>query len=102
MHDQDNSKEQLIAENEELRRRLASLDAADLEHEETLGALRESEGRYRALAESACDIIYVLDRQGSLLYANRAAAQRDRHCRRPTRRQEANGAFPARHGAKTP
>ncbi len=75
MHDQDKSREQLTAENEELRRRLASLESADLEHGKMLETLRESEGRYRALAESAYDIIYVLDRQGSLLYANRAAAR---------------------------
>ena len=38
-------------------------------------ALRESERRYRALAESTRDIIFVLDRQGTLLYANQAASQ---------------------------
>jgi PAS domain S-box-containing protein len=38
-------------------------------------ALRQSEGRYRALAESTHDIIYILDPQGTLLYANRAASQ---------------------------
>jgi two-component system sensor histidine kinase UhpB len=38
-------------------------------------ALRESEGRYRALAESTRDIIYILDRQGTLLYANQAASR---------------------------
>ncbi len=38
-------------------------------------ALRQNEGRYRALAESTRDIIYILDRQGTLLYANPAAAQ---------------------------
>ena len=36
-------------------------------------ALRESERRYRTLAESTRDIIYILDRQGTLLYANQAA-----------------------------
>jgi PAS domain S-box-containing protein len=38
-------------------------------------ALRQSERSYRALAESTRDIIYILDRQGTLLYANQAAAQ---------------------------
>ena len=36
-------------------------------------ALRESEERYRTLAESTRDIIYILDRQGKLLYANHTA-----------------------------
>jgi PAS domain S-box-containing protein len=39
-------------------------------------ALRQSEARYRALTESTRDIIYILDRQGTLLYANGAAS----HC----------------------
>ena len=38
-------------------------------------ALRQSEGRYRALAESTRDMIFILDRQGTLLYANQAASQ---------------------------
>jgi PAS domain S-box-containing protein len=75
MHDQDKSAEQLIAENEELRRRLATLQAAELERKSSLDTLRESEGRYRALSESTNDIIYILDRQGSLLYANQAASR---------------------------
>lgn len=38
-------------------------------------ALQESEGRYRAVAESTRDIIYILDREGTLLFANKAASQ---------------------------
>jgi len=38
-------------------------------------ALRQSEGRYRAMAETTRDIIFVLDEQGTLLYANQAASQ---------------------------
>ena len=75
MDDQDRNTVQLTAENEELKRRLAALEAADFERRQNLEALRESEWRYRELAESATDIIYVLDRQGNLLYANRAAAR---------------------------
>ncbi len=37
-------------------------------------ALRESEERYRKLAESTTDMIYIADRDGSILYANASAA----------------------------
>jgi PAS domain S-box-containing protein len=39
-------------------------------------ALRESEERYRKLAESTTDIIYILDKEATLLYANQCAAAR--------------------------
>ena len=38
-------------------------------------ALRQSEERYRALAESTRDVIFILNQQGTLLYANQAASQ---------------------------
>jgi len=38
-------------------------------------SLRASEHRYRALAESTRDIIYVVDASGAVVYANRAAVQ---------------------------
>ena len=37
-------------------------------------ALRQSEERYRSLAESTTDMIYITDRDGVILYANRSAA----------------------------
>ncbi len=37
-------------------------------------ALRKSEERYRKLAESTTDMIYIADRNGNILYANSSAA----------------------------
>jgi PAS domain S-box-containing protein len=75
MSDQDKAKQQLIEELAELRRRVATLEGIDRERRRAEEELRRSEGRYRALAESTRDIIYILDRQGTLLYANQAASQ---------------------------
>ena len=72
---QEKSKQELIEENEELRRRVAVLEAAETDRKHSEEALRLSEGCYRALAESARDIIFILDRQGTILYANQAASR---------------------------
>ena len=75
MLDQDKGKQQLIEELAGLRQRVAALESSDAERKSAEDALRQSEGRYRALAESTRDIIFILDRQGTLLYANQAASQ---------------------------
>ena len=75
MNGQDKSKQDIIDELEEMRRRVAALEGIDADRKRAEEALRQSEGRYRALAEFARDIIFILDRQGTLLYANQAAAQ---------------------------
>jgi PAS domain S-box-containing protein len=75
MLDQDKGKQQLIEELAGLRQRVAALESSDAERKSAEDALRQSEGRYRALAESTRDIIFILDGQGTLLYANQAASQ---------------------------
>lgn len=44
------------------------------EHARAEAARQKIEERYRTLAESATDIIYIVDRDGTLLYANQSAA----------------------------
>ena len=76
MKDAEKTSEQLLEEVVLLRGRVAALEDADLQPRSRVEeALRQNEARYRALAESTRDIIYVLDRQGTLLYANQAASR---------------------------
>ena len=46
------------------------------EHNRAEAARRQIEERYRTLAEATVDIVYIVDREGVLQYANRSAAAR--------------------------
>jgi PAS domain S-box-containing protein len=63
MNDSEKSREPLLLELAELRNRLADPEAS------------KNHDRYRTLAESTTDIVYVLDIDCVLLYANRSAAE---------------------------
>ena len=67
MNDHEKTKGQLLEELAGLRQRVAALDAAEQ-------LRQESEERYRKLTESTTDMIYILNRSGDVLYANRSAA----------------------------
>jgi hypothetical protein len=51
MKDQEKTKQQLIAENEELRRRVAALEGLEIEGKRADQMLLESEERYRSFVQ---------------------------------------------------
>ena len=59
---------------ERLRQQIAALQQEITAHQWAEGALRESEERYRGLAESTTDMIYIVDNTGHILYVNHSAA----------------------------
>ena len=61
MRDEDKTKQQLTGELAELRQRVTELEAADTERNKAEEQTRESERRYRLLAENVTDIIMMLD-----------------------------------------
>jgi PAS domain S-box-containing protein len=71
MKDQDKTKQQLIAENEELRRRLAAQEGAEAERSRAAEDLRRSEAQWRSVAENAPLFVAVVDRLGKMESLNR-------------------------------
>jgi len=67
------SRDQLLEELERLRRRVAELEAHDLDPESALRALREGSPLREALLRSALDAIVTIDTDGRVLEFNPAA-----------------------------
>jgi PAS domain S-box-containing protein len=75
MQDKHKTKEQLIIELHELRKRVAELEGDKAESKRAAEALRESEERYRTIMNQAADAIFVHDETGRILDVNRKACQ---------------------------
>ena len=71
MKDQDKTKEQLISELEELRRRVSALEASETEWRRTEEALQGSEERFRLLVEAIPQPIWRSDADGNVIEFNR-------------------------------
>ncbi len=70
MKDEVKTKEQLIVELAEMRRRIAELEAAKTERVRTEEALRESEERYRTVADFTYDWEYWINPDGRFVYVS--------------------------------
>ncbi len=71
MKDQDKTKEELVSELEELRRRVAALEASESEWQRTEEALHGSEERFRLLVEAIPQPIWRSDPDGNVMEFNR-------------------------------
>ncbi len=74
--DKEKTREQLMKEVEELRRRVAELEAIEAKRRKVEEALLESENKYRSLVESTDDSIYLVDRNYNYIFMNKTHMSR--------------------------
>ena len=75
MKDMDKDKGQLIGELEQLRQRIAELEVSEAESKKIEEALKQSELRYKELAESITDVFFAMDNKLRYTYWNRASEE---------------------------
>ena len=67
------TKEQLLSELNELQHRIAELESSEAKYREIEENLKESEDRFRTIAEHTHDGIILTDTNGTIIYWNSAA-----------------------------
>ena len=70
--DKKNTKSQFTNESAKLRLRIIELEKSEAEHKEAEQTLRESEEKYRLLADNTLDCIWQMDKDLSFTYVNPA------------------------------
>jgi PAS domain-containing protein len=73
--DRKRSKNELLKELKMLRRQYVTLKFLEREHDDALAAIKGSQDKYRAIVETANDIICRTDARGNFAYANHAAVR---------------------------
>lgn len=73
MNDKDKTKDQLLSELTELRRRIAQFESTEMESRQAEEALRESEDKFRVIFSNSLDAVMIIDgKSGQILSVNQA------------------------------
>lgn len=75
MRDRDKTPEQLISELKGMRQRVRQLEASETKRERAEKTLRDTETRFKELADSLPEAIFEMDKNGKLTFANRITVQ---------------------------